>query len=146
MKTAMIFLLLFLSLNSCVENRQNSNCEIDFEFKSNFQNCIEIMALRNSGYSIDFNHTVSANMCLKILTQHRSPIDTSSDDPLYYPYAEDRNFFAEYLTAWSLWFENNKCRMNMKAADSIFRLSESKYDSVRWPPSLFTILAKEASN
>lgn len=137
-------LLIFLALLSCNQKEQlaDSNCTIDYEFRSNFQNCIEIMALRELDHKVRFTYTGNAYYCLQALTGHKSTIDTDSDTPLYYPYSEDRNYFVEDFKAWSNWYESNKCDLNMKVADSIFKSAQT---DLKWPPFLMEITLKDSS-
>jgi len=137
-------LLIFLTLISCNQKKVKSELtfKIDYEFKSNFQNCIEIMALRELGHSIRFEYTGRAYQCLKILTCHKGLIDTNSDTPLFYPYSETQNYFVEDFIAWSKWYENNKYVINMEIADSLFSLEA---DSLTWPPFLTEVILKDSS-
>jgi len=137
-------LLIFLVLSSCNQKEQleDSSCRIDYEFRSNFQNCIEIMALRELDHKIRFTYTGTAYYCLQTLTGHKSPIDTDSDTPFYYPYSEEKNYFVEDFKAWSNWYESNKCDFNMEVADSIFK---SKQTDLTWPPFLMEVTLKDSS-
>ncbi|QHT67569.1 hypothetical protein GXP67_13490 [Rhodocytophaga rosea] len=44
-----------LITNSCTYNSEKNEanrCEIDYEFKSNFLNCIQLITLRQTGYRV----------------------------------------------------------------------------------------------
>ena len=118
------------------------SCRIDYEFRSNFQNCIDIMAHRELGHKVRFTYTGTAYYCLQALTGHKSPIDIDSDTPFYYPYSEEKNYFIEDFKAWSNWYESNKCVFNMEAADSVFK---SKQTDLAWPPSLMEVTLRDSS-
>lgn len=117
-----------------------TNCVEDFQFKANFQNCIQIISLRDAGYSVDLEYASDAYLCLKVLTNHNSYIDNSSDTPLFYPYSEDTVYLVEDIKIWSYWYERNKCKFDMSVADSTFKANSNTRDKIKWPPSLFEIL------
>jgi hypothetical protein len=109
-------LLFCLVLISCSQKPTDDNkCEIDFEFKSNFQNCINIIAARQSGVYTG-EPTYDAYYCLSSLTNYKSLMDMDSDTPLSYPYSDTINYFCQDLEAWMKWYDQNKCDMTMQKA------------------------------
>lgn len=141
-----IIFVILLAFAGCISSIKETDeqCEIDFEFRSNFQNCIEIMALRQQGYSIDFEHTARAYRCLEVLTGYKSYMNTDSDTPLFYPHSED-NLFLKDLKAWSQWYEQNKCIMSINKSDSIFSYHTSQYDTISWPRFLLKYVTTDSA-
>lgn len=121
-----LILLLFIGAG-CYQTRKTSDCIIDYEFKSRFQNCINIIAVREAGIFIDRN-AYTAYYCLQSLTGERGYMDLNSDTPLAYNYSDTINFFCKDLEVWLKWYDQNKCSFTMKDAQAVL-----KKDSLDWP-------------
>lgn len=127
MRKYLMFTLLLLL--GCTRNATVTDCKLDFEFKSNFQNCVNLFAIRQLGVYVDLEDSWNAYYCLEALTKHHSLLDVNSDMPLFYPSAPDSvNYFCQDLEAWMDWYEKNKCSINMQTANSILNS-----DSIKWP-------------
>lgn len=126
-----IIILYVMVLCSCSIQEDNANeCSIDYEFKAYYQNCINIIAVREAGVQMDQN-AYAAYYCLQSLTNHRGFMDLNSDTPLAYNYSDTVDFFCKDLEVWNDWYRHNKCEMDITKAQAIL-----EKDSVSWPKFL----------
>jgi hypothetical protein len=145
---AMRFILIFVCLFvvSCTTQQQNNNpvSEVDAAFKMNYDNCIQIITLRqvdckNVECVTDYWNTVFAFQCLHAITGAESNIIVNSDAPYFYPTTESKDyteFFYEDLIRWNDWYEKNKYSMTLKKADSLLQVrSKAVGYEVKWPQS-----------
>lgn len=113
MKRAFILALLILSCLSCIQERKKNttDCEIDYEFRANFLNCISIICLHESKYLIDEKNKLKAYQALSVLTGIEL-----TDQEFYHQLLKNDDIMNTYLDAWRNWYQSNKCTYTQKDA------------------------------
>ena len=140
-----IFLLIFITCIGCNNNEQ----KVDLEFKANFQNCLQIISMRQigKGYVVDIENTEKAFVCLEVITGIKSQVLQLSDTPYFYPDSEEKMYeevFFEDYQKWSNWFEANKYTYTNKDAKMAFaKYSEGMEGDLEWPESSMALFSTE---
>jgi hypothetical protein len=110
-----------LILISCNEARR-TDCNIDEEFKINFENCVKIAEIRASSDSlnikIDLAQSSKAFACLEALTGVAGNI---MQEDVGFGYYSNLNDFERDKKKWLEWFELHKCTINMDSAENKFK-------------------------
>lgn len=154
MRPIVIFAILFV-LVQCAPQKSSdpaiaSAKKVDQDFKVQFDNCIQIVTMRqieskNAAYVIDFWNTIHAFQCLHAVTGVSSNIIADSNTPYFYPTTEAKDhteFFYEDLVQWHDWYEQNKFSMTMTKADSLVKVYEKEIgDTIQWPQPVSLIFS-----
>jgi hypothetical protein len=83
---------------------KNNTCNVDWQFSTNYLNCIAIISNHQTGYLTNNQEVRKALISLEVLTE----IKTNVGHDTYYIY-EDSTKLVQTLDKWQEWFDNNKC-------------------------------------
>ncbi|WP_295913863.1 hypothetical protein [uncultured Alistipes sp.] len=120
----LFLIVLCLAFFSC------SECKEDSVFKTNFQNCLDIVDLVHyKGYYSDLGTRLHAFECLIAITGYEGSVDLFGEPVAIYTYREDLD---KDLNIWKQWYEANKCSFTLAKADSLI----ARYREVIGDPEL----------
>src|SRR5688572_13496728 len=138
----LISIFTILSLWSCSMDTREK-CQIDFDFKRNFDNCVEIAHLRTGNDSrndlLDISTISRAINCLEILTGSKSKIKWECEGFGLY---DDNGDFTYDQATWAQWYEQNKCTITMEKAEAIFIKTREPFPDYDDPKVLKSIASK----
>lgn len=125
MKLFSLFILI-----TCFFRCSDKNCDVDISFKKRFDDCISLIKESEEGKVVYTSKKLDALIFLSVVTGHQTKIN----DPEY-PMYRSRNDFKTDLRAWKHWFEENKCVVSLKKADSLLKAyhnREYKIKNFNW--------------
>ncbi len=136
--TITIIFVIFYTSGCISGDDKTRNNDVDIKFELNFNNCIQIIAYRRSGFGIDLDVVYNAVECLNAVTQINSSILKYGDIPYIYP---NDQLFMKDVVNWSNWYNRNKFKMNAQIADSLIQKHSEKIgDTINWPKMCYELI------
>lgn len=140
-KSTCIILASFLSLSGCIHRKDNKSCNIDYEFKSNFLNCILLISQRQTGAIIPDGEIMKAYTSLEAITKRKSNVIDRGDTPYFYQGNESDSLFFDDMKNWMHWYNINMCNYQYKDVTQAFsRYSKDHGFSLSFPNDYGVIL------
>lgn len=115
----------------------DTDCNIDKEFKAEFDNCILLVErIHQKGYSSELVTRAYTFECLFAVTGYEGYVDKSNEPHCFYPYSDTIDYIKIDIQRWRKWYELNKCTMTMVKADSLIAKHAKEYGipDLNWPP------------
>lgn len=140
-KATCIILAAILSLNGCEQRKENNSCVIDYEFKSNFLNCILIISQRQAGGIIPDGEIMKAYVSLEAITKRKSNVDDRGDTPYFYRGNQSDSLFFDDIKNWMHWYNINICNYQFQDVIQAFaKYSKDHEISLSFPNDYGVIL------
>lgn len=117
--------VVFLLLGCNVAER---GCRVDEEFREEYFNCLNIVAVAaldtTGSFVILESEVIQAINCLDSITNHQNSMRFEEVGFAVY---ESTDRFQTDLTAWLKWYESNKCSYTMAMADDLLERKRDKF-------------------
>lgn len=114
----------------------NKNCIVDYEFKTEFDNCISLVKQINSeGFSSDIDLRSTVYECLFAVTGYEGQVDKGNEPHCYYLYNDSIDYISIDIKKWQTWYDLNKCTMTINKADSLILVHSINHGipRLKWP-------------